>query len=147
MNNMKIAHIVKLTDNDGDLQFKLVDQDTWNWIIMENSGIPEPTKRIIFSNFFTGKIVSRWEDKLCPDSIRERIKTKYLENYDSFDGVFITYGSWDNDRALLAPPLEDNYDLFCRDYSRTIDIINMIENAKAKGYNVEFEHEYVGLMY
>jgi len=108
---MKKAYIVKLIDGDNDTIMKLVDQETWNWINLDKSGQPTPTKVKKFK-FFATATGGRWDDKLCPDSIRERIKNDTELNNCIFDGVWITEGTWNNDRAILAPALEDNNEDF-----------------------------------
>jgi len=144
---MKKAYIVKLIDGDNDTIMKLVDQETWDWIMANKSGQPAETKITKFKFFTTGKISSRWNDTLCPDSIRERIKREQESNDSDFDGVWITQGSWRNDRAILAPVLEDNYSDFSCYYTTTSEVIKMINTAKEKEYDVDMENEYQGVMY
>ena len=144
---MKRAFIVKLNDIDNDTLLKLVDQQTWDWINLHKSGKPE--EKI---GFFKKPIV-QWDDLLCPKEIRDRIEKNYfksglgsLEKESAFKGVLITIGSWENDRAILAPYLEDCDDFIC-DGANTKATLDMIEAAKKRGYDVELVNEYTGVMY
>lgn len=129
---MKKAFIIKLTDGDGDLTFKLVDEETWNWV--NNPKFDEPK---IKRNGY-------WDDLLCPSNVRTRIENEHIKYGAKFDGVWI--GSFpDNDRAILAPPLEDN-EKFANPYSTTAIIFKMIKSAENLGYVVDLD-EYSGVMY
>ena len=142
---MKKAYIVKLIDADEDLLFKLVDQETWDWI---HSSVKKPEPKIkSFLGFSSAHDVSSWDDKSCPQSIRDRIEKYSEENNLDFDGVEISAGSPYNDRAIQAPTLEDDYDNYEAWYAKTKDITRIIKNARANGYDVHIDYEYEGVMY
>ena len=136
------AYIVKLTDADNDTTLKLVDQETWDWINLRISGQPKPKQIKNFLGFTKTQTTNRWDDSLCPPSIRERIKKNYLD----FDGIWISAGSWENDRAIYAPVLEDDENFYA-DYANTKTTFDMLRKAEAKGYEVDLDEEYQGVMY
>lgn len=137
--NMKKAYIVKLSDMDNDILTKFVDQETWDWVNLRDSGRPN------------SKTYS-WEDTLCPSSVVESIRKYRLLNDpdpDPEDGddikVFISSGSWENDRAIMAPPLGGTLDF--EFYGNTKTLLKKIKEAKSMGYEVDLENEYSGLIY
>lgn len=91
----KQLYLISLSGG-GDDQKKLVDKETWDWI---NS--PRP-------NF--GDTNSFYELDTIPASTRERLVKQHDENKwegdGDFDGVMVTTGSCENDRALAAPGIE-----------------------------------------
>ena len=100
-----------------------------------------------FLGFSSAHDVSSWDDKSCPQSIRDRIEKYSEENNLDFDGVEISAGSPYNDRAIQAPTLEDDYDNYEAWYAKTKDITRIIKNARANGYKVDINNEYEGVMY
>ena len=141
---MKKAYIVKLTDGSNDITVKLIDQETWDWIMLNDPGKPENNTKIIkkFGIFNSEVENSSWDDRLCPDNIRARI---YKINTPYMKEIRLTSGSWDNDRAILAPMLEDDYKFECR--GSTSELLKLIDLAKTCGYDVDTEDEYIGVMY
>jgi len=79
---MKFLYLISL-EGQGDETKTLVDQETWDWIHS-----PRPT----FVNH------SAREMETLPASVREA-----LEEDEHFDGVFVTSGTCENDRAIAAP--------------------------------------------
>jgi len=142
---MKKAYIVKLIDADGDTLYKLVDQETWDWIY---SDVEKPEPKIkSFLGFSRTHDVGSWDDKSCPQSIRDRIEKNCDLNSCDFDGVEITAGSPYNDRAIQAPVLDDNYDDYEAWYAKTKDITRILKNARSNDYQVDIDNEYEGVMY
>jgi len=142
---MKKAYIVKLIDAEGDITFKLVDQETWDWI---HSDVEKPEPKIkSFLGFSSTHDVGSWNDKSCPQSIRDRIEKNCEKDIIDFDGVEISAGSPYNDRAIQAPILEDDCDNYEAWYAKTKDITRIIKNARANGYKVDINNEYEGVMY
>jgi hypothetical protein len=77
----KPAYLVVL-EGQGDAYVLLIDQATWDWI---NSDIPESAK---------GE--GEWDETfLAPEAVRKA-------HAEYGDGVSITIGSYQNDRALAA---------------------------------------------
>lgn len=146
--NMKKAYIVKLKDADNrayHLTYKLVDQETWDWIMNPSTGEPKNKNK---SNIFN----EMWDDPFCPDSIRDRIgdKTDFrLNPKEVLISGFIENGHLNvsNDRAVLAPPLEDDYDVFEHYYATSKIIKEMLKIAKQRGYDVDLNNQYLGIMY
>lgn len=95
------AYILSL-EGQGDTHIKIVDKETFDWVISENLGNPNNE--------------SGWEDKTCPPNVRKRAwedtdaSTQSL--YGSFENFYpdITIGSPHNDRALFAPAVIDEND-------------------------------------
>jgi len=142
---MKKAYIVKLTDGGNDTTIKLVDQETWDWINLNDPGKPKNNTKVVkkFGMFSKNVEENRWDDQLCPDNIRNRINK--MCNYND-NKIMLSAGSWDNDRAILAPILEDDYKYEISFY-RTKDLLNLIKLATDNGYDVDEDEEYDGYMY
>ena len=138
------AYIVRLTDGGNDTTIKLVDQETYDWIMLNDPGKPENNTTTIkkFGIFNSEVENNTWDDRLCPDNIRARICKM---NGPSFMKVMLTSGSWDNDRAILAPILEDDYKFECG--GSTSELLKLIALAEKSGYEVDTENEYIGYMY
>ena len=73
-------------EGQGDKEIKLVSKEVFNWINSRNLGRPD------------GCNDSGWIDQIAPQEVKD-----YQAKNDG--EVYITIGSYDNDRALLAPPL------------------------------------------
>ena len=143
---MKKAYIVKLIDADSDTLFKLVDQETWDWIHSDFEK-PEPKKVKNFIGFTHNQEINSWDDTSCPQSIRDRIEKNCEKDNLDFDGVEISDGSPYNDRAIQAPTLEDNSDDYEKWYAKRKDITRIIKNARANGYQVDINNEFEGVMH
>ncbi len=137
---MKKAYFVILVDGGGDTTVKLVDQETWDWINNPDKGREETFQEK--TAFFSRKKQppTRWDDNICPESIRNRI-----EKERGTPDVFLTQGSWKNDRVILAPHLEDDIE-FYRGGS-TKERFEMFNEAEKRGYEVDLDNEYEGGMY
>ena len=91
------AYVVNLS-GQGDTDIKIVDKETFEWIISEDLGRPD------------GK--TGWDDKTCPNSVRKRMWDEMdlseQKDYGGFEGFYpyITIGSVHNDRALYAPAMK-----------------------------------------
>lgn len=71
-------------EGQGDKEIKLVSKEVFDWINSRDLGRPD------------GCSDSGWIDQTAP----QEVKDYHTKN----DGeVYITIGSWNNDRALLAP--------------------------------------------
>jgi hypothetical protein len=148
---MNKVYLVKLVDQDNDIITKVVDQETWDWINLRDSG------RKPFSGL--GKGESYYKDILCPESVEEKIKMyeeteqRMMEKTFNqspqpfvFEGVFLSIGSFENDRAMKAPPLDGN-PKFSDVGSTTKHTLNLIKTLENLGYELDLDHEYSGLIY
>ena len=78
----------------GDVEAKLVDQETWDWIHSDPERPPDNP--------------SVWEDPNVPEALRARIskeRNQGLPEACQERGISISSGSWQNDRAVQAPAL------------------------------------------
>jgi|HubBroStandDraft_3_1064219.scaffolds.fasta_scaffold192108_2 hypothetical protein len=112
------VYIVSL-DGGGDLFVKIVNGETYNWITSDDPGRPAECGD------------TSWEDQLVPRSQIEKLKQG--NNYP----LYITSGSWENDRAIHARSA-DGYG----DYDTIRDALRAINN---KGD--ELIDEYHGCFY
>lgn len=138
----KKMYLVILTDGGGDTYYKVVDQETFDWICSDDPGRPEDGK---------GCDEYSWPDQLVPPSQAVKMKADhddYQKKYgnpindpdEEEDGEWplrLSSGSWENDRAIAARPA-DGYD----DYDSVIDATRAI-----KKHGDELEDEYHGCMY
>lgn len=76
-------------EGQGDKEIKLVSKEVFDWINSSNLGRPENCED------------SGWIDQTAPQEVKD-----YQAKNDG--KVYITIGSWGNDRALLANPLVIN---------------------------------------
>lgn len=118
------VYLIKLTDGGGDTDYKIVDQETWDWINSNNMGQP--------SNIKKGDVL--WVDQLVPKSQLELMKKEYLE--DDFEPE-ISIGSWTNDRAILARSVRPY-----GTYSSVKDVMNALRK-----HGDELVDEYEGCLY
>jgi hypothetical protein len=79
----------------GDIDLKLVDQETWDWIQNSDTGNADSPDETC------------WTDRACPETVKRRIyeKERTTEPYEEWaeENPMLTIGSWQNDRMLLAP--------------------------------------------
>jgi len=108
----------------GDHYLVIVDQVAWDWIMSNDPGLP-PGKTMGIGR---GQL-SSWEDRLVPDSLKERIE-------ESGGTVELTSGSWQNDRALcmIDAGLE-----CCDSIKEAMDWI--------KGHDMELVDDWEGCVY
>ena len=78
-------------EGGGDLEIKVVDEETFKWVTSDDMGKADPPKK--------GDSRYHWEDQLVPKSQIKKMKTEYGAYYEP---LTITSGSWDNDRAVAA---------------------------------------------
>jgi hypothetical protein len=108
----------------GDTQLTLVDKETWEWI-----GSPWP-----FGANSDGGV-----DPNTPTRI-----TTIRETDDPGNGdVFITSGSWENDRALVASLCGAEFNGQPIETFRTVKALNKF----MKDNDIEIEEEYEGYIY
>lgn len=94
----KGVYLVILKDGGGDTYVRVVDEETWTWITNEDDG----------SN---GSTDLEWDDRTCPRSVRRRLWERAKDYGEDVPNdpedfkVVITRGSWDNDRAIMSPPI------------------------------------------
>lgn len=108
-------------EGGGDRYLTVVNKETYEWITSEDLGQPAGSQ---------GK--SSWEDQLVPPSQVEPLKSAGLYP------LRITIGSYDNDRALAARPMEG--------YERDYDSIRELMAAIRKNRH-ELIDEYDGCIY
>lgn len=102
-----------LLEGQGDLVVTVVDKETFDWVTSDDLGRrPEDAGR------------THWDDQLVPASQIAKMKADEGEAYQP---VWITIGSWDNDRALAAKPA-DGY----KQYSRVTDAMKAIKKRGDK---------------
>ena len=144
----KKAYLVKLVDMDDGPTVKVVDQEVWDWINLRSNGRDPKSKK------------SSFEDTLCTDAIKEKIRKFQESEHDEFEsrfnptnpspfkfrGVFLSVGSWENDRAIFAPPLDNNSDFNCVG-NTTKHTLELIKKLESMGYELDLENEYNGLIY
>lgn len=126
-----------ILEGGGDMYIKVVDQETFDWICSDDMGCPEgfdPMEENSYS----------WNDQLVPASQIAKMQALHKEHFkkgwcftEEFDGVSLSRGSWDNDRAIHAVPA-DGYD----DYTTVKEALQAI-----KKHGDEMEDEYQGCMY
>ena len=119
----------------GDIYIKVVDQETFDWICSDDMGQP--------ADFDDD---TSWVDQIVPAPQLARQKVAW-EAYEAkwhihgegavFEGVRLTRGSWDNDRAIAALPA-DGY--------KTYQSVTEATRAIQKHGDV-LEDEYQGYMY
>lgn len=81
------VYIVYLSGN-GDVDIKVVDKETYDWINNNEKGLPPGKKN-----------PSGWKDSLVPQS--QLVLMKEQDGND-FEHPIVTSGSYQNDRALYA---------------------------------------------
>lgn len=120
---MKKVYRVILREYDGDECVSYVDQDQWEWINSEDDGRP------------SGNEGNSWLDQTVPQSLIEMWHTVHDVPYE---GVTLTSGSWENDRAIhaIGVPVDES----------SIDPHAIRESLAKLGYDLQ-EEEYVGYMY
>lgn len=131
---MRKLYLISL-QGSGYTEVKVVDEETWNWIMSENKGLPH--------NYDNS---GPWKDTIIPESIKLKIWNNLdnsekldFKSYDEF-GVYLSRGSWQNDRALIAPAIEvDNKKLL---FFSLKDFVNNINKE-----NIEILEEYEGYIY
>jgi len=78
----------------GDVIVSCVDKETWDWI---HSDPCRPSDNPVI-----------WEDPNVPDTLQTRIlkeQNEGLPESSHESGISISSGSWQNDRAIMAPPI------------------------------------------
>ena len=86
------------------------------------------------------------------DEIRDRIESNNKRNDSNYDENDFMLNpkevliQGDNDRAIFAPPLEDD-PTFEQWYAKSKTIREMLKIAKQRGYDVDIDNEYNGVMY
>ena len=123
----KKLYLINLS-GQGDHELKLVDKITWDWINNPDMGRSENDDKGI------------WNDKVCPESVRLELWKEYCEDedeiaYEDYE-VDITSGSYNNDRALIAPSIKVN------DEEAFFDSIKDL-NEFMKKHDIEIEEEWV----
>tara|TARA_Y100000310_G_scaffold332047_1_gene406838 strand:- start:10867 stop:11238 length:372 start_codon:yes stop_codon:yes gene_type:complete len=78
-------------EGGGDIEIKFVDKEVWDWINNPDSG----------NRLNEGDSEYSWEDQTCPPNVKADIWQFFRDG----SPIEVTSGSWENDRALLAPPL------------------------------------------
>ena len=73
-------------EGQGDKEIKLVSKEIFDWINSRDLGRP------------VGSDKSGWIDQTAPQEVKEYAKS-------NGDEVYITIGSYNNDRCFFAPPL------------------------------------------
>lgn len=80
-----------------DHEYKVVTKEVWDWILSGDPGRPE------------GNTEHTWKDQTVSPTLLKQIR-KYMgisqadiDSGDEEDGVCLSSGSWENDRALQAP--------------------------------------------
>ena len=122
----KPAYLLILT-GQGDTEIKVVDEETYNWIVSTELGKSEQDK---------GKLY--WNDISCPPEVRKAI----IETEEEGEGFSISIGinSYSNDRALFAPCIKVNGNEMR--FSTVVDVYNW---AVRNGYTII--DEYQGYIY
>lgn len=126
---MNGLYLLVLTEIGGDLEVKVIDEETWAWIFGP-SGKPHPED------------VS-WEDPFVPKRQQDLIakSDEALSGDDDTDGlagvVWVTSGSYENDRAIFAHPAEG--------YGICFSIEEMQRAVAAKGDTIL--EEWHGMIY
>lgn len=137
MTNTETLYIIELS-GQGDREIKFVSEEAYNWIVDTPSGQPTPREvgPSIFGNSRTESVTS-WDDPHVPESVENDIIVWYQG--DTYDGVWLSSGSWVNDRALAAPPYkgEEKYFLFNPSEKERFDLITEIKNDSALDINLE----------
>ncbi len=111
-------------EGGGDVDIKVVDQETYDWITSDDLGQPPGSEE-----------ETMWEDQSVPASQLAKMKSKEGEHYQP---PMITSGSWDNDRAIHCCAA-DGYDT---EYD---SIKEALKDIRKKGD--EMEDEYHGGIY
>lgn len=87
----------------GSKQVRVIDKETWLWLNNPDRGFPD--------ELAAGEDENRWNDRVCPLSIRKRIweehtplleRGKDSEIYKDYP-VYLTAQDWQGDRAVIAP--------------------------------------------
>ena len=69
------AYLITLSGG-GDIEYKLVDKETWDFIWSDKDDIPDIVKKDIFREFKSDKTFAKWEDvdqdHFCGDSWNDR---------------------------------------------------------------------------
>jgi hypothetical protein len=110
-----------ILSGQGDTQVKIVEEETFKWVTSPDDGRSAEE---------TLAHINSWEDKNVPASQIALMK-KILG--DEYEPVRLGGGSWTNDRALAAQPIEGYPDCW--------SIIDSLRAAKAKGDEVEDTYE------
>ena len=127
---MKNKMYLVILEDDSDLFFKVVDQETFDWICSDDMGLPADYDDD-----------TSWVDQIVPASQLEKMKAEWdnsrwrIKN-EEFE-FRITRGSWDNDRAIGARPA-DGYET----YNTVKEAMKAIKRNGDK-----LEDEYQGDMY
>lgn len=126
---------IVLLEGGGDIYIKVVDEETFNWICSDDPGQPADYDDD-----------TSWVDQIVPAAELARQKVAWEEHEAlwhvngkgaKFEGIRLSRGSWENDRAIFALPAVgyNQYDTI-KEAMRAI-----------KDHGDEFEDEYQGCMY
>lgn len=113
-----------ILSGQGDLEIKVVDKETYEWVTSSDLGRPQG-----YVNKYS------WEDQLVPASQIAKRKEDQGEDYYP---VSLSFGSWDNDRAIAAMPIDG----YAHHYS---SVLALIEQINHRGDYIA--DEYVGCIY
>lgn len=119
-------------EGQGDINIKIVDTMTYNWITNNDLGRAPDTDKY------------SWDDKTCPVEIKRKIWEEQSGHYNkcSFEEfkINISSGSYNNDRALMAPVITINDEEgFFWEITKAMKFINK--------HNLEVLGEYQGYIY
>lgn len=121
------AYLVTLLGH-GDVTYKLVDEEVFNWITNDDPGYPEPE--------YEGDPPLQWEDQTCPEHILEKSWKQNAfpfipkENYK----IEVTQNSYEDGRAGLAPTIKEELK-----FNRIITLMEYLEKN-----DITLEDEFVG---
>lgn len=101
LKKQKNVGIVALREYKNENNYFIVDDDTINWILSTESGRPDGGTT---SQLLSDQGGSSWIDQCVPKSVAAQLVEAYREKdgTTTFEGVTLTSGSWQNDRALYA---------------------------------------------
>ncbi len=123
------VYILDLRAMDGDIELKIVDKEVWDWVNNPETGqgnLPDDNDAC-------------WIDQLAPQQVQDYQKEECGD--DDYEGITVSSGSMENDRALLAGPIKiDGKRLgVCFDRKELRDA--------CQRYNLEIIDEYNGFIY
>lgn len=107
---MASVYLIVLT-GQGDVEVKVVDKETFDWVTSTNPGRRE----------IGDARGSSWIDALVPESQKPKILKEYGREGRE---VRLTSGSWQNDRMISARPA-DGYE----SYDRLADALKAVKKA------------------
>lgn len=131
---MKDAYLVIFFFDVYEVDVKVIDPQTWDWIHADPGEWPEdePVKKW-FGLKTVYEPVRYKEDTSIPDSIKQRLfdpKNGHLYNLDPDDKIWINRTEWFDQKAHYAPVYNDDVDL--TKYGSFTDVVKFIEDIKTK---------------